>query len=81
MKDRKLYLKAGFILVFTISLLVFAKLGTDGEQVKTYSSPQFISPTNIEVLPDRVIYSWESTALMGDSLIVKEIKNDTLWKK
>ena len=78
MKDRKLQLKVGLIVVVTAAILIVGKIGSDGEQVKTYSPSTFKSPAKIEVSPDRVSYTWESPAVVGDSLIINEVKNDTL---
>ena len=78
MKEKKLQLKIGLIVGVTAAILIIGKIGSDGEQVETYTPSTFKSPAKIEVLPDRISYTWESPAVVGDSLIIEEVKNDTL---
>ncbi len=78
MKEKKLQLKIGLIVGVTAAILIVGKIGSDGKQVETYTPSTFKSPAKIEVLPDRISYTWESPAVVGDSLIIEEVKNDTL---
>ena len=78
MKDKKIHLKIGLVVAVTAAILIVGKIGSDGKQVETYSPSTFKSPAKIEVLPDRISYTWESPAVVGDSLIIEELKNDTL---
>tara|TARA_A100001037_G_C15030545_1_gene580693 strand:- start:558 stop:791 length:234 start_codon:yes stop_codon:yes gene_type:complete len=77
MENKGLYLRVGLIVAVTFGLLALAKFIGIGEQVETYSPAEVITPTKVEVLDDRRIYTW-GDSIIGDSIVIKEVKNDSL---